>query len=414
MTTQERRAFIVIASVAVASFLVSPANSTIGVFIDPLIKAFGWNHAQASRIATSYLFAAGIAAPVVGWLLDRVPAQWVMATGAVSAGCALLVASRVNSLTPLVLLYAVIGVGVQASTLIPGIVVAVNWFKERRGFAMGTVFGISTAGLALAPAVYSRVVAGWGWRIAMIWLAIPMFVIALPLFLLLVRTRPESATGKSAREELAATPGLEVGAALRSASFWLLALMQIFFYLAFTGVFYELIPYLISLGYSSEAGARAFGFQALGAVIGFFGNGLLGDRIGARKVLFGSFIVDALAVLALSRVSDPHFGFALLVIFVMTFGTAASGATTMIPYMVANTLGIRRFGTLAGIILFIGSLTGAMSPVLAGWIFDATGSYRIVWELYAVGLFFGFLLSGVVHPVVGHDAVPSQAEAAVS
>jgi MFS family permease len=406
VTKQSWRALVVLASVALAGALVSPANSTVGVFLTPLIKEFGWSHAQASRIATVLLLSYGVSGPALGWLLDRVAAQWVMATGVMAVALAFLAASRVHSLGMLVALYAVIGIGVQAAYHIPGYVVTVNWFRRRRGAAMGFFLGVSTAGLALAPTPVTRLVLTRGWRFAMVCMAVPMLVVALPLVLGFARTRPSGEAAASDEQELlAGVPGLEVGPALRSISFWMLSALQVAYFIAFNAVFYHLVPYLISVGYTPPAAAHIFGLQALGAVIGFFINGALTDRYGPRKIIMVGLIMDGCALIELLGAGTSRMGPLPIVAFVMTWGTFASGITGMIPVLLAESLGLRRFGTLLGVLHFVGAVGAAISPVLVGWLVDVTGSYRIVWQLLAVLVFGCLILLGLVRPARGHDAI---------
>src|SRR5262249_22583412 len=57
-----------------------------GVFFTPLLRQFGWGRAQLSTLQGSLAISAGISAPLIGWLLDRVEARIVMVVGAAFAG----------------------------------------------------------------------------------------------------------------------------------------------------------------------------------------------------------------------------------------------------------------------------------------------------------------------------------------
>ncbi|MDP7525453.1 MAG: hypothetical protein QF713_03860, partial [Dehalococcoidales bacterium] len=46
----------------------------------------------------------------------------------------------------------------------------------------------------------------------------------------------------------------------------------------------------------------------------------------------------------------------------------------------------RNFGTILGLIATVGMLGGLISPVFAGWVFDVTGSYHLVWRLFGLVL----------------------------
>ena len=92
---------------------------TAGVFFTPLLKQFGWGRAQLSTLQGTLAISAGISAPLIGWLLDKVEARIVMAVGAVLAGVAYLLASQVHSFTPMLGAYLLLGVGICAATLLP-------------------------------------------------------------------------------------------------------------------------------------------------------------------------------------------------------------------------------------------------------------------------------------------------------
>ncbi len=252
MTSQERRGWRVVASLAFTNLIVmGPSIGTIGIFFTPLIKEFGWSRAEVSRLATAFLLAMGIVNPIVGWLLDRIEARLVMAIGVVAAGIGYILASRVHALSPLVALFALIGVGVGASTILPGMIVAANWMAKQRALAIGiTIAGAGLGGCVMPPLV-AHLILVYGWRTAMLCIAGPMFVLAVPVVLVAVQTRPASAEGRSVAEEAADLPGLELGPALRSWSFWAIALMQFSFTIAFTGGYFHMVPFLIGAGYSS-------------------------------------------------------------------------------------------------------------------------------------------------------------------
>ena len=93
--------------------------------------------------------------------------------------------------------FALIGAGVSASTYVPAMMVAANWFSDRRGLALGIVLaGAALGGTVLSP-VFELILVAYGWRVAMVCLTVPMFLIAIPLILAIVRTRPS--TGSETR-----------------------------------------------------------------------------------------------------------------------------------------------------------------------------------------------------------------------
>src|SRR5882672_4533755 len=210
MTTQERQGWFVVASLFVTLFLIFGSGyNTTGVFFTPLLKYFGWTRARLSVLSTALALSAGLSVPLIGWLLDRIEARIVMAAGAVAAGSGFLLASTANAFGPMVFAYILLGLGIAAATLLPCAIVVANWFGARRGAALGiTMAGTSLGGMVMTL-VADRAISSNGWRAGYITLAVPMFVIVIPLVLLMVRTRPSGGT-RSVADTADELPGLEV------------------------------------------------------------------------------------------------------------------------------------------------------------------------------------------------------------
>ena len=61
------------------------------------------------------------------------------------------------------------------------------------------------------------------------------------------------------------------------------------------------------------------------------------------------------------------------------------GIFTVISPITAELFGIRSHGALFGIVAFSGTVGGAIGPILAGLVFDMTGSYQLIF-LVLIGL----------------------------
>src|SRR5260370_29259986 len=144
MAQQERRAWFIVASLFLVLFLIAGSGAnTFGVFLPTLVKVFAhWSRAKTALLPSALFFSWGATVIPVGWLLDRVEARIVMIVGAVVAGAAFLIASRSNSLAPMIAAYSLLGVGISAGTLTPAPLVIANSFRAPPGLAVGiTMFG---------------------------------------------------------------------------------------------------------------------------------------------------------------------------------------------------------------------------------------------------------------------------------
>src|SRR6202166_3888458 len=284
MTDRERQGWIIVASLFVTLvFVFGSGYNTGGLFFPHLLKHFGWSRTQLSTLQGFALpISAGLCAPLIGWLLDRVEARIVMVAGVLMTGVSFLIASRVDSFGPLFGAYILLGVGIGASTLLPCSLVIANWFGARRGLAMGVTFAGTSLGGALMTMVGNVAIAHGGWRAGYVTPAIPMFVIVIPLIIIVVRTRPPQAEGVSVSQASDALPGFEMREAIRTRSFWMISAAQVFFAAVAAGAGLHLITYLSEIGSPPSFAAGMMSLAYVAAAFGKLGMGLFADRVSAR------------------------------------------------------------------------------------------------------------------------------------
>ena len=387
MSKEERRGWIIVAALFVNLLVVFGGGyNSGGVFLTPLIKQFGWSHAQVSSLQATLALAAGIFVVPVGWLLDRVEARIVMVGGIVLAGLGYLAASRADSYVVMLVAYSILGVGIAAGTLLPASMVAANWFAAKRGLALGVTMAGTALGGSLMTLVANRAIMMGGWRAGYVALAVPMFVIAIPVVLALVRTRPVSATAPASVADASANlPGLEVAEALRGRSFWMICIAQFCFALSVAGGGLHLITYLITVGYTSLNAARVMSTLFLTLAVGKLVYGLLADRLGGRISLFVALSVTAFGLLLVLTLSNRG----MLLPFILIFGLSFGAPLVLVPVVMVESLGLKRFGSLLGLAGLPNTLGAFLGPVIGGRLFDVTGSYTLTFELFALILFVG-------------------------
>ena len=386
MTEAERRAWAVVASLFTTLFLVFGSGyNTAGVFFTPLLEHFGWSRAQLSLLQTTLALAAGLVVPLVGWLLDRLEARVVIVAGAACTGVGFLWASRADAFVPMLVAYALVGVGLGGATLLPVSLVVANWFGARRGLALGVAMVGTSAGGMVMTLVASRVVEHGGWRDGYLALALPMFAIVIPLVAITVRTRPSAGTGSTVAAAASALPGLEVAAALRVRSFWLIGLVQFFFAFAGSGTNLHAIPYLIGIGYGAPRAAFVMSLVLGIAGAGKLVMGLAADRLGARRALVLTFVLSAGGMVSLLFATNA----AAAASFVVLYGFTAGAPLALVPLVMADAFGLRRFGSLAGLLGLFNILGASVGPVAAGRIFDVTRGYAPAFEAFALALLLG-------------------------
>jgi MFS family permease len=374
---------------------------TLGVFFVPLVKQFGWTHTRVSLLSSLLFGCMGWIGPLVGWLLDRVEAAFVMVAGTALTAAGFIVASRAHSFPPMFVAFALLGFGIGAAGVLPVSFIVANWFQARRGLAMGITMAGSTTGAMLMTLIANHIVARAGWRMAYLALALPMLAVVIPALAIMVRSRPPLAHKEASASTASAArpPGLNLAQALRTRSFWMIAAAYFFYTFSTTAEFVHLIPYLNYLngaGYRADVAAMVmsviFGLASVGKPL----FGVFADRLGGRVGLSINFLLASLGVmmmLAASRVT-------ILVIAVALLGINIEGPVVLLPLVAADSLGLASFGVIMGAFTVLSTLGATLGPLVAGRIFDATGDYRAAFELLVAMLICGAVTVSLCRPLV--------------
>ncbi len=412
MTARDRQGWILVASLFVTLFVVFGSGyNTSSLFFPQLLKHFGWTHARTAWLTSALALSAGFGGPLIGLLLDRIEARIIMIIGVALSVSAFLIASRAETFGVMLAAYIVLGVGIAAATLLPASLIVANWFGARRGMAMGFTFaGTSLGGAGMTMVGNFAIVHFGGWRSAYVTLAAPMVFIAIPLILWQVRSRPPEARKDDFVASSDALPGLELSEALRTRSFWMVSAAQFLFACVAAGAGLHLIHHMINLGYTATFAASMMSLVYTCASVGKLGMGMFSDRVSARVALAVNFIGAAVGIsLIFGAASVP-----MLIAFVLVFGLTLGAPLVLIPLLAADSMGLKRFGTIGGLAGVFNTLGAAVGPVAAGQIFDSFGSYYAAFDAFIVLCILGAAASLACRTLEVEQARLAPAEAAVT
>jgi len=286
-------------------------------------------------------------------------------------------------------------IGLTCVAWVPTQTLISNWFDNKRGLAMGAALtGIGFGGMAMAPLV-ALVIGAFGWRLAFAVLGGIIGVVVVGVVVLVVRDHPADLgllpDGEVARteageavagngfESLAQSAGLELQDSLRTRAFWLLSLCHMLWVFANLSIIAHLVAFLSDNGVSPASAAATLGATVGISVGGRVMFGYLADRMPKRHVMSAALLLHTVATAALlGEVSAPA-----VVLFIVAFGLGIGGGAVVVPLLVGECFGLRSFSKILGVVMISAAFGAATGPVLAGRIFDVTGSYGVAFRINA-------------------------------
>ena len=366
--SEARYAWVVVWAAFVGLAIIFGVSYSFAAFFEPFSIEFAAQRADVSLIfglSGAVYFVFGVAG---GMLADRFGPRAVTSAGMALIALALLVCSFAGSMA---MVYAAYGVGIGlgiALVYTPAIGCVQPWFTQRRGLAAGLASAGIGAGTVAIPLLATAAIAAWQWRDALRALALGTLLLGLGATALLRRApRPASAPAGD-------LPGLSLAQTLRDARFrWLYAAV----FLASPGIFMPFAHVSAAARDLGVADAQAVGLVGLigvGSLIGRFAIGALADRVGRTLTLT---LVQASAA-ASYIVWYFAGGYPALAVFALWFGLSYGGIVSLLPAICMDLFGPRAVAGIIGTLYSAAALGNLLGPVLAGAVFDRTGSYDIV------------------------------------
>jgi MFS family permease len=351
-----------------------------GLWLQPITMDRGWTRETFAFALAVQNLSWGLAGPFAGMLADKFGAFRVLVVGSLLYSSGLVVMALATSgIGFLGGAGLMLGLAQSGTTyaIVYG-VIARQVAPEKRSWAMGVAAAAGSFGQFLMVPVENGLIGGWGWQNALFVMAC-MALVIIPLASGLREPAKAAATGLTQ----------SVGAALREAfaypSFRLL--MAGYFVCGFQVVFIgvHMPSYLKDHGLSPQVATIALALIGLFNVFGTYIAGSLGQKLPKRYILSTIYALRSVAIVTF--ISVPLTPWSVYV-FAAVMGFLWLSTVPPTNALVAQIFGVQYMGMLGGFVFLshqVGSFTGAW---LGGKLYDATGSYDVVWWLaVALGIF---------------------------
>lgn len=370
-------------------------SASLGVFMHPLGTEFGWNRTLLSAGITMASVTTALLSPFVGMLIDRYGPRRVAMPGLVAAIVAVSAFSLANGSAKQWLMlwsfYAVISMSVKTTVWTTAVA---GSFTAAQGLALGITLSGTAAAQTILPPLANWLIDEFGWRMAYVWLGCGWGGITLILcyfFLYDVHdraaaARPGQLRSKRMRPDL---PGLSIAEAWRDPALWRIAVTFLVMMTLTIGLLIHQIPIMVEAGVSRTNAAWLASLVGVAGIVGKLVTGVLLDRYRPNWVGGLTIAVTAFAfAFLINGLRSPG----LIFVAMLVNGYAAGSKLQIGSYLTARYAGLKKFGTIYGFMTSLVALGSGSGPLIAGRIYDVTGSY----EIFLIAGVVGCLLCGLL------------------
>jgi MFS family permease len=382
--TRQRYGWVVVAAAFTLMLVGFSAAYSFAAFFGAFEAEFGASRGDIALVFSVAAFLWFLSGAPAGMLADRYGVRRIALIGVFLLALALWLGSRAQTLGVLYATYSIgVGLGVGL-TYVPSIGAVQPWFAANRAFASGLAVAGIGAGNIAGPVLAAWWIALFGWRGA--YFALALFVLVLGgVAALAIRETEHRATG--------IPPGVPLGAAVRTAPFWLLFASLV---LSCVGLFVPMVhlgPYALDAGYSAAQGVTLVSLIGLGSLLGRFTIGGPADRLGRVPSLAAMYA----GLGAMYLVWWTASAYWVLALFAVVFGVCYGAYVALLPTIVMDLYGPRSVSGIIGC-LYTGCGVGTLlGPWLAGVAYDSMGSYQLP---ILAGAAFSFGAAACVLPLV--------------
>jgi MFS family permease len=387
--TNSRYRWVIVAAGGLLGCVAIGGMFSLPVLLQPIARDTGWSVTGVSSAMTIGFLAMALTSMIWGTLSDRFGPKPVVLTGSMVIAASLALASRANSLFAFQFVFGVMVGGGTAAIFAPMMATVTGWFDTHRSLAVSLV----SAGMGMAPMTMSPLVAllvsHYDWRTTMLILSGVVAAIMIPVSLLV--RRPPRLQAASAAPSASAAPQdqMSLAEALRSPQFVILLATNFFCCATHSGPIIHTVSYAVSCGIPMIAAVTIYSVEGLAGMGGRIVFGLLGDRLGAKRVLVAGLLAQSFGALGYVFAQQLAVFYAVAALF----GFIYAGTMPLYSVLVRENFPLKMLGTVIGGLSMAGSLGMATGPIAGGLIYDTFANYAWLYiGSWAVGLGAFFII----------------------
>ena len=391
--------YIVAAASIVVSFCFGLAYYNNPVFYPAYIGEFRWNRTEVAAGAAVNFLVFGLMSPFIGMLADKLSVKKIIFAGILCDALAKIAFSFMNTLPHYYVMNVLVGIGIACTSMLTVKMLIAKWFKRREGTALGIVVAATAVGGGIGPVVTSYLLSQFGWRIVQLILGMIIFVVVVPVFWFVVRDKPEDLgltidgnpapeTG-AAKKSVTELQDLTLKEALSTSTFWLICSAILLFHVCVISISQHFVLFLTDRGLGLRSASAGLSILLSASIVGRLGFGALSDKYSKKRLIIMAYAVLAvmsftLFLLGTSWLSLFARSTAAVYVVAALIGVGYGGGIVSVPVVAGKCFGLSSLGKIFGLIMLFNAIGGTIGPILAGRLFDMTGSYQ--WSFFMVSM----------------------------
>jgi MFS family permease len=357
---------------------------SFGLYLQPMTLDLGWSRQTFAIALAIQNLVYGLAAPLAGMITDRYGAARVLVAGALlyALGLVLMAFSDTGwefSLSAGLL----VGIGLSCSgfSVVFGVVGRV-FPPEKRTLALGIAGSAGSFGQFLMLPYGQVLINHIGWHNALLICAVTVMLMMPLSTALMEKIKEQAGFHKQSIPEALREAFGHSGFVLLCSGYFVCG-----FQLMFISVHFP--AYMIDQLMTPETGMMALALIGLFNIFGSYLWGWLGNRYTKKYVLSVLYFTRAVAItiFILAPVTPLS-----VYLFGATIGFLWLGTVPVTSGLIAHIFGVRYLATLTGIAFLFHQVGSFIGIWVGGYLFDHTGSYRLMWWLtIALGVLAGLI-----------------------
>lgn len=355
---------------------------SFSLLVVPMEQTMGWSRTSTNAALSLGLLVSGFVAYPVGKWIDHGLGRRIMTIGSLIAAAMLLMWSATSSLTILFVAWIGLGLSMAATFYDPLFAVLTHRYPLRYKTKITLVTLVAGFASTVFIPVTQFLVDLAGWRLALVALAACNLIICLPIHVFAIRSSRIDPNAAQPSAERTAVDAAATRRALRTPTFWALALCFTTYYATFAALTFHLVPLMVERGVTNTV------LDITMALIG-------PAQVIARAVWFAfdrkvtittvGFIVVTLFPVSTVVLIVAGKSAALLWIFALCYGAANGMMTILRGTIVQQFLWTEGYGAISGMLSFPSNIAKGIAPIAAASIWGLTDGYVAVeWTVLLV------------------------------